>query len=138
MVGNDQLDEPWLDEALTQYTSLLYVEERYGASAAERMLERRFEGPYRRLSESEQEIAVGLPVEAFSEELYGAIVYGKGPLFFQALREQVGDEAFVQILRAYYDRFRYAIAYPQDFMALAEQVSGQDLDPLYAEYILGE
>jgi aminopeptidase N len=138
MVGNDQLDEPWLDEALTQYTSLLYVEERYGLSAAQRMLERRFEGPYRRLSESEQEIAVGLPVEAYSEPLYGAIVYGKGPLFFQALRDQVGDETFVEILRAYYDRYRYQIAYPQDFLSVAEQVSGQDLDPLYAEWILGE
>lgn len=138
MVGNDQLDEPWLDEALTQYTSLLYVEERYGELAAERTLGARFQDPYQRLLESDQDMAVGLPVEAYTESLYGAVVYGKGPLFFHALREQVGDEAFVEILRTYYERYRYQVAYPQDFLAVAEQVSGQELDALYAEWILGE
>jgi hypothetical protein len=38
-------------------------------------------------------------------------------------------------LRAYYATYRYAVAYPQDFLALAEQVSGQELDALYREWI---
>ena len=135
MVGNDQLDEPWLDEALAQYTSLLYVEERYGPEAAQRALNVRFEEPYQRLLTSGQDMAVGLPVAAYTEPLYGSVVYGKGPLFFYALREQVGDAAFFEILRDYYDRYSYQVAYPQDFMAIAEQVSGQELDALYQEWI---
>ena len=63
-------------------------------------------------------------------------MYGKGPLFFHALREQVGDEVFYEILQTYYDRYSYGIAYPQDLMAVAEQISGQDLDTLYAEWIV--
>jgi aminopeptidase N len=136
MVGNDQLDEPWLDEALTQYTSLLYYEARYGPDAARAALQVRFEGPYQHLLSQEQDMPVGLPVAAYSEPLYGSVVYGKGPLFFQALREQVGDEVFYEILRTYYGRYSYQVAYPQDLMAVAEQVSGQDLDALYAEWIL--
>ena len=30
LVGNDQIDEPWLDEALTQFTTALYFREMYG------------------------------------------------------------------------------------------------------------
>jgi aminopeptidase N len=134
-VGNDQLDEPWLDEALTQYTSLLYVEERYGREAAQRTLNARFEVPYQRLLNAGQDMPVGLPVEAYSEALYGSVVYGKGPLFFHALREEVGEETLIEILRRYYDRYSYQVAYPQDFLAIAEQVSGQELDALYQEWI---
>ena len=30
VVGNDQIDEPWLDEALTEYSTILYYGHRYG------------------------------------------------------------------------------------------------------------
>jgi aminopeptidase N len=138
LVGNDQLDEPWLDEALTQYTSLLYYEDRYGKDTAQAVMQNAFEGPYRRIRENEQDMAVGLPVEAYPEDLYGAVVYGKGPLFFDALRQRVGDRVFYKILNSYFDGYRYDVAYPEDFMAVAERVSGEDLSPLYSKWILGE
>ncbi len=137
LVGNDQIDEPWLDESLTQYASLLYFEHRYGDDVAQSILQDSFEGWYKSLGEQEQKIAVGLPVAAYNEHTYGAIVYGKGPLFFHALRQRVGDKAFGEILHAYFQQYRYDIAYPQDFIDLAEQVSGQQLDTLYDTWILG-
>jgi aminopeptidase N len=135
MVGNDQLDEPWLDEALTQYTSLLYFEGRYGPEGGQQMLESTFMEPYEYLQESDQDMPAGLPVAEYPEGLYGAVVYGKGPLFFHALRQQTGDETFYSILRTYFEQYRYDVAYPQDLLAVAEQVSGQDLDPLYERWI---
>jgi hypothetical protein len=138
LVGSDQLDEPWLDEALAQYTSLLYYEDRYGPDAAQGVLESVFERPYQRLLDTGQDMPVGLPVAAYSEALYGAVVYGKGPLFFHEMRQQVGDEAFDRILRAYFEEHLYGIAYPQDLLEIAERVSGQELDALYAEWVLGK
>jgi hypothetical protein len=137
LVGNDQVDEPWLDEALAQYTSLLYVEDRYGEDAAQRLLEQTFEAPYQRLQESGQDMPIGLPVASYPQDLYGPVVYGKGPLFFSELRDLVGDEVFEQILDAYFEQYRYNVAYPQDFLAVAERVSGQNLDGLYEKWVLG-
>ena len=138
LVGNDQLDEPWLDEALTQYTSLLYYEDRYGPQAAQGVLESAFKRPYQRLLDSGEDMPAGLPVAAYSESLYGAVVYGKGPLFFHEMRRQVGDETFDQILRTYFEEYRYGIAYPHDLLEVAERVSGQELDALYKEWIMGQ
>jgi aminopeptidase N len=138
LVGNDQLDEPWLDEALTQYATLLYFEQRYGQEVAERVRESVFERPYAVLQEQGMDMAIGLSVAAYSEGLYGAVVYGKGPLFFHALREQVGDETFTAILRTYYERYRYGVAYPADLLSVAEEVSGQELDALYEEWVIGD
>jgi hypothetical protein len=137
MVGSDQLDEPWLDEALAQYSTLLYFEHRYGAEQA-RSIRESFESWYKSVGADEQKMAVGLPVAAYPEHLYGPIVYGKGPLFFHEMRQQIGDEAFYQVLRTYLEEHRYGVAYPPDLMAVAEQVSGQSLDALYEQWILGE
>jgi aminopeptidase N len=137
LVGNDQLDEPWLDEALTECTSLLYFEQRYGKKVAQSIVESSFQGPYETLQHDGQDMPVGLPVAAYSRDLYGPVVYRKGALFFLEMRQKVGDKAFYEILRTYFQQYRYGVAYPQDLMAVAEQVSGKDLDPLYEEWILG-
>ncbi|MEA3344942.1 MAG: M1 family metallopeptidase [Chloroflexota bacterium] len=136
LVGSDQVDEPWLDEALVQYSTLLYYEEIRGPEVAEGIRERSFEQPYEKLLEESRDAPVGQPVRAFSSKDYGPVVYGKGPLFFQALRDEVGDEAFFAILRAYLKSYRYKIATPEGFLALSERVSGQELDDLYERWIL--
>ena len=39
LVGNNQIDEPWLDEALTQFTTGLYFREMYGQQGLRGYLE---------------------------------------------------------------------------------------------------
>jgi len=136
LVGNDQLDEPWLDEALTNYSVVVYLEEVYGRKLAETFAEEYFVHNYEEIVKAGRDEVVGRPVAAFSEEQYGPIVYVKGPLFFHYLRQQVGDEAFFAILRTYFQRYRYGIATPQGFLAVANEVSGQDITPLYEQWIL--
>jgi aminopeptidase N len=138
LVGNDQLDEPWLDEALTNYSAYLYFEEAGGNEAADVIKERAFEGPYRTALEADRDRGIAGPVASFSERDYGAIVYGKGPLFFDALRAQLGDDAFFASLRAYLEAHRYGVAYPDDLIAAFEGTSGQEVDDLYRFWVLGE
>lgn len=137
LVGNDQLDEPWLDESLTQYASMLYYEHRYGEAEAAAVRESFFEAPYQRLDPEQRKMPIGLPVAAYSSNLYSAIVYGKGPLFFHEVRLLVGEESFERILQDYYQQFRYDIAYPQDLVETIERTSGQQIDALYKEWVTG-
>ncbi|MCA9906447.1 MAG: hypothetical protein KC547_21480, partial [Anaerolineae bacterium] len=55
-----------------------------------------------------------------------------------ALRLEVGDEMFFEILRTYAERFRYGNASTADFIALAQEVSGMPLDALFYVWLLGE
>jgi aminopeptidase N len=138
LVGNDQVDEPWLDESLTNYSTYLYYEETEGRGRAETIKQQAFDRPYQVAQEEGWDRAVAGPVESFSEREYGAIVYGKGPLFFDAVRERVGDEDFVAALRAYLDANRYGIAYPEDLIQVFEETSDEQIDDLYEFWILGE
>jgi hypothetical protein len=134
-VGNDQIDEPWLDESLTNYSTVLYWEEIEGVEAANEIVEAFFVGPYEEAKENGQDRAVVGPVEDFSEREYGIFVYGKGPLFFNALRQEVGDEIYFKIMRTYYSEYKYNIARGDDLLEVIERVSGQDVDPLFEKWM---
>jgi len=135
-VGSDQVDEPWLDEALTNYSALIYFEDMHGKETAKTILERYFEEPYQRAIEEGRDAVVAQPVAAFSPEDYGLIVYAKGALFFHALRQEVSDEVYFEIMRRYLEEHKYKIATPESFLAVAEAVAGRSLRGIYRHWIL--
>lgn len=137
-IGSDQVNHPWQDEALTQYATLVYFQDRYGKETAQRIQEDFFDQLYEKAKQRYGDMPAGLPVSAYDEDAYGAFVYAKGPLFFQRVRDQIGDAAFFKALQNYYQQFKYALAQPQDLVNAFNQASGQDITPLYRQYIQGQ
>ena len=87
MVGNDQLDDPWLDESLTQWATMMYYYDVYGQAGYDGSRQ----GMDSRWARVDYEdIPIGMPVANYHDNEYGAIVYGRGPLFFEALRDEMG------------------------------------------------
>jgi len=74
-------------------------------------------------------------VADFSQGEYGAIVYGKGPLFFNALRQEVGDETYFKIMQTYFAEYKYKIVQPDDLFIVIEQVSGRNVEPLVKTWL---
>lgn len=136
VVGDDQVNDPWLDEALAQYSTLLYEEDTYGQSRAQTVLRDYFQRLYQRAKAEGRDMAVNLPVSAYSEGDYDAIVYGKGPLFFDAIRKKMGADKFILFLKTYYERYRYKVAFPEDLMKSAEDACGCSLQDEYKQWIL--
>ncbi|MDQ1301732.1 MAG: hypothetical protein QG637_1654, partial [Chloroflexota bacterium] len=132
VVGNDQVNDPWLDEALTQYSTYFYYEKAYGKQAIENLMDS-FRARWARVDFLEKPI--GLPVSTYPDKEYGAIVYGRGPLFLIALRDQIGADKMAQLLRRYYVEYTWKIAMPADFRRLAEEISGQNLGDLWAKWV---
>ncbi|MEV0680826.1 M1 family metallopeptidase [Actinosynnema sp. NPDC050436] len=65
-------------------------------------------------------------------------VYDKGRLAVHALRRQVGDDAFGEVLRTWLARHQDGNASWPEFEAHVEQVSGQDLDGFFAAWFRGD
>jgi hypothetical protein len=131
-IGNDQVDEPWLDESLTQYATYLYYLDEYGEAGAEGFRQSFFS----RWDRANRElIPVGLPAGAYEGADYGAIVYGRGPLFFEALSETMGPEGFNRFLADYSQAFRWQTVTTEALKQLAESHCGCDLTPLFTEWI---
>ena len=132
LVGNDQLDEPWLDESLAQYVTWQYYERSYGPQAAEGF-EASLRGRWQRVNNAP--IPIGKPVAAYVGNEYGAIVYGRGAFFFEALKNKMGQPAFDAFLRDYADTFSWEIATTEGLKSLAEKHCSCDLTPLFEEWV---
>ncbi len=136
LVGNDQVNYPWVDEALAQYSTLLAAEEKYGPSRGEIILRDYFRSLYERARGAGRDASVNQPVTAFGEDEYAAIVYGKGPLFYDAIRKKMGDDRFFRFLKRYHDTFRYEEAMPEDILKTAESTCACSLQDEYQRWII--
>lgn len=138
VVGNDVFNAPWLDEALAQYSAIVYLEETEGAEAAQQQLQE-YEDELTRLRVLEgYDMPVGSPVWAFAPpkfKYYFDIVYGKGPLFLGALRREIGDDAFFKGWRTYYDQYQFGVGTGQGFLEAMQQAARRDLRPFFAEWV---
>jgi aminopeptidase N len=138
LVGNDVFDDPWLDEGLATYTSSLYFE--FGRSPDfvrnlvgywQKLYERlKTEGTDDQITES-----LGYFETLGDPGVYANVVYTKAALFFHALRQEIGDEAFFEALQNYYQAEKYGIAVPEDLLKAFEEAAGRPLDAFYKEWL---
>ena len=135
LVGNDQIDDPWLDESLVQYMTWLFYRQKFG-EAGDAQMQQVMNGYWSRADKADTPI--GLPVQAYDERNYGAIVYGRGPLFFNALEERMGEKPFDEFLRIYFQRYEWGIATPAGLQSAAEDACNCDLSDLFTEWVDGE
>jgi aminopeptidase N len=63
--------------------------------------------------------------------LFNGTIYYRGAMTLQALREKIGDGAFFQIMRRWAAEHRYGNVTTPQFVALAEEVSGMQLDHFF-------
>ncbi len=131
-VGNDQVDEPWLDEAVVQYATGLYYGDVYDERAGRDWRDSWYDR-WDRVGRAD--IPIGMPVEAYKGREYGAIVYGRGPLFLEALAEEMGQETFGEFLRDYYESYKWGIGTSDAFRQLAEHYCQCDLTALFEEWV---
>ena len=127
LVGNDQAIEPWLDEALATYSELLFYEQVY-PELVEWWWDFRVDR-FTLLWEMSGEI-----YDYYNFTTYVNGVYLKGAKFFDELRQEMGDEAFFDALRAYIVAGRNQIMAGEDLLSIFEESSQVDLNPIIEEY----
>jgi hypothetical protein len=104
-VGNNPERDPVLDEALANWSALLYYKEIHGEERAEAALDDQLRGVYKvyRTFGGEDMAATRSAREYRNFFQYAAIVASKGALMFVSLRRLMGDEKFFAALRSYYE-----------------------------------
>ncbi len=136
VVGSNAYEQPWLDESLTNWSSAFYVDQVVGVAAGKIARDLFIGLPYRTVLQ-EGDRRLDQSVEAFSGEEYGAIVYGKGALMYDVLRQELGDDRFFAFLRRYYQEQQFERADSGDWLQTLNQVAGRDMTAFYQKWIEG-
>lgn len=139
-VGSDSQRHPFVDESLTNWSAMLYYEDRYGKAKAQQMSELNLNTSFSMgamLGGGDK--PANLPTAAYTNNLqYGAVIYGKGALYYDRLRALVGDEAFFGALREYYAAYGDKLAGPDDLKTLVIQkapAKRAQINALYTRWI---
>ncbi len=138
LVGNNQVEHPWLDEALASCLEIVYTREVKHNPASTAAYVQRFQDRYQSyLNNGGPDLPLDLPVSSYSGIGYGAIVYSKGPLFYTLLEQRLGIPTVYKALNTYFHRYEYAIATSADVEKTFEDVSGQNLSDLFQQQVYG-
>lgn len=126
-VGNDQANEPWLDESLAFYSELVFFENYYPDTVEWWW--------YTRVTRFETYGPVDASIYDYGESSDFIIsVYGQAAYFIRDLRNTIGDEAFYAFLQAYYLEYAGEIVTAEDFFNTLRQHTDADLSPLIQVY----
>ncbi len=134
VVGNNVRSAPWQDEALATFSSFLYFQQ-YNPGYYQGMTAS-FEQQVQSYEQNHTHNAVDQPVTAFENNLggYSVLVYEKGGLFFVALRDQIGDQAFFDALHTYYENNMYQLVPPEKLLSAFERGCDCDLSSFYKQW----
>ena len=126
----------WLNEGFATWSEWIWSERTDGPSAAET-----FDELYATPEDSDAGQDLWFPAPAAlpgPAEMFHTPVYDRGAMTLQALREKVGDDLFFTILRSWYAENRNGNVTTADFIALAERLSGQQLDEFFDVWLYEE
>jgi aminopeptidase N len=129
LIAVQEWNDIWLNEGFATYAEWLWAEHEGTATTQEI-----FETVYGSHPDDDPfwDVVIGDPGV---EDLFESAVYDRGAMTLQALRNEVGDDAFWEIVRTWVDQQEYGNGDTAEFIALAEEVSGQQLDELFEVWL---
>lgn len=150
LVGSDEYKEMWIDEGINSYFLLQYLESKYGRDALVMELPEKLKwlvpnfsfrqaasSRYLFLVKNGMDRPVLGKLSSFKEpSSIFSLTYGKGSLVVSMLRYLVNDEIFNKIFKRYFKEYSFKNISVNDFILLAEEESGLDLEEFFQDWLM--
>lgn len=143
ILANNERDNPALDEGINSFYEMRYVRAKYPYKKLSDYMGRdssfNFFGlnktPFWKEKEmaffmslkSHTDQAIDLSAEEFTPFNYGSIIYSKTPVVFDYLLDYMGEEAFDDAMRFYFEQYKFKHPKPKDILQTMSFFSGRDL-----------
>jgi aminopeptidase N len=142
MVANNEFEHAWLDEGLNSFadarvSSLAFQPDYYVARffggfipwqfrdiALNREVDGNYFSLYRRAAEWDKP---STPTWRYWPGTHSGITYSKTALWLHTLERYLGWDTVQRILQTFFERWKFRHPRPEDFFAIANEVSGRDL-----------
>jgi len=128
----DSYHDQWISEGMAQFSTILYLREEYGESAFSNILEK-ISGWVEKKAKWGP-IIFGSRISYFDFLAFQTIIYNKTALVLNMLRDMLGEEAFFQGMRVFFERFKHGTASTHDFSQTLSEFAEQDLRPFFQDW----
>lgn len=133
MVANNEFEEAWLDEGINSYSESRIFFDHYGPVGdlidvwGIKINEQQFQRA-QYINFPDLDPIVQYSWNYYSGNSYGINSYHKPALMLTTLQNFLGKETMQKIMRTYFERWKFKHPKTQDFIAVANEVTGQNLN----------
>jgi aminopeptidase N len=120
-VGNNEYEEPILDETLATYTTALFFENLFGEYGLRAVKDAFLSAPIKEAG------PIYRSVDKTTWPDYTKAVYKLGPAALEDLRRKVGHEKFIHILKNYFDKYKFKNATFENFLGVVKEEAGSEV-----------
>ena len=124
LVASNEFEEPWLDEGLATYTEnkmMTLIAPEYGRLT--------------NMSPILEPLPLSWPAWAYGNDTYASNVYLRAARVLSGIEEVVGEEKMLEILRTYFQRYRFSHPSTADFLATVNDVSGKNFNDFFNRFV---
>jgi aminopeptidase N len=122
-VGPESWKDIWLNEGFSTYSEALYAEHKAGFKALQASMLSKYQPNFSgKLYDPE-------------EYMFSPTIYDKGAWVLHMLRWEVGDPVFFNIMREYFEKYKYRSASTGDFQHVCESASGRNLQQFFDQWV---
>ncbi|HEU0184322.1 MAG TPA: M1 family aminopeptidase [Blastocatellia bacterium] len=132
-VGLKSFDEAWLWHGLAEFSTLLYVKDNENETLYVQTLQAELE----KALAFEQSASIRNAPKDLDDQTapYRSVVFNKGALVFNMLRQLIGDEKFDKMLSTYYAKNVGKNVTLSDFETLATKTAGRDMRFFFGQWV---
>jgi len=148
LVGNNEVEHPWLDEGLNSYADGrcadaaygddLYMRRYFGIPVVfpevKRPMRTRWRAP---MLTAKRDRMDRRGWEYVDGQSYSVNAYRKPALMLATLEGYLGDELFTKILRTYAERYRFRHPRPDDFVHVVNELAPENMDWFFTQLLGG-
>ncbi|MBM9508780.1 M1 family metallopeptidase [Actinacidiphila acididurans] len=128
-VSLERWSDIWLNEGFASYAQYLWSEHE-GQGTPQELARQTYDA-----HPADDPFWTVKPGDPGPDKQFDDAVYDRGAVAIQALRDTIGDHAFLTLLKAWPAQHRYGNGTIADFQKLAERLSGQDLSGFFRTWL---
>jgi len=147
MLASNERDHPWMDEGLNSFIESRYMNRKFPKLMLRDVYGGRklidfgmkwagiYNMPHRSLAQQVYSVAarantdqpIELPSNRYTSINYGSIVYVKTAVAFNYLMAYLGEKKMDELISVYFNKWKFKHPQPEDFEAVAIEVTGDSL-----------
>ena len=138
LVGNDEYSHPWLDEALTEFSTLLFYDNNSGYNLTHQNMVNGMQENYNLFVSVYSDVLGSIDTSLIrnisqypTSPEYTYCVYVKGTLMYDSLEQLIGQKKFLKAVQLYAKTYAYKTATPEDLIGCFEKVTKTNLENFF-------
>ena len=135
LLATDEAAYPWMDEGFTSYIEYLAEHQILKTKKSANPFDSAYKGYFGLVKSGFQEPTITHSDRFATNYAYSVTAYYKGLLFLTQLDYLMGNEALQKTLKRYYNEYAFKNPTPNDFIRIAEKVSGMQLQWFLNEFM---